>query len=150
MWANKETYLIRAPENEYQQWEAVISLIQKSVQINPQWMLGEIKGQMERGGILIRTQQEMQRIGQEMLNHRQRTQAEIQNDMYLNLTDQEEYVNPFTNKVEVGSNQWNYRWINQNGDVIYTNDESYQPNSDPVLHVSGFKRTPIRKRFPNE
>jgi hypothetical protein len=33
--------------------------------------------------------------------------------MFLTLTEQEEYVNPYTNEVEVGSNQWKYRWVNE-------------------------------------
>ena len=43
--------------------------------------------------------------------------------MYLTLTEQEEYVNPYTNEVEVGTNQWQHRWINESGDVIYTDNE---------------------------
>ena len=68
--------------------------------------------------------------------------------MFLTLTDQEEYVNPFTNEVEVGSNQWQHRWINEGGDVIYTNDEYYDPRTDVNLNRTDYKKTPIRKRFP--
>ena len=68
--------------------------------------------------------------------------------MFLTLTDQEEYVNPFTSKVEPGSNQWRHRWMNESGDVIYTNDETYDPRTDVNLNRTDFKRTPIRKRFP--
>ena len=68
--------------------------------------------------------------------------------MFLTLTDQEEYVNPFNNEVEIGSNQWNYRWTNPNGDVIYTNDETYDPRVDVNLNITNFKKTPIRERFP--
>jgi len=97
---------------------------------------------------MIETQREMQRIGREITEHRQKTNAEIHNDMFLTLTDQEEYVNPYTNQIEVGSNQWRHRWINESGDVIYTDDESYNPNVDINLNRSDFKRTPVRKRFP--
>ena len=60
----------------------------------------------------------------------------------------EEYVNPFTNEIEYGSNQWKYRWINPNGDVIYTDSEEYDPRVDVKLNRTDYKRTPIRKRFP--
>ena len=149
MWGNKETFYIRTPENEFANWEAVFGIIQNSVQINRQWLVGEIRGQAQRGEIAIRTQQEMQRIEQEISTHRQRTNAEIHNDMFLTLTDQEEYVNPFTNQVETDSNQWQHRWTNAGGDVIYTDREDYDPNSDINLNRSGFQRTPVRKRFPN-
>ncbi|MBN1290237.1 MAG: hypothetical protein JXB48_00225 [Candidatus Latescibacteria bacterium] len=148
MWGNKDTFLLRAPKNELSQWEPVFSIVQSSVQLNQQWVAGEIKGQMQRGQIALQTQQEIQRIGQEITEHRQKTNAEIHNDMFLTLTDQEEYVNPYTNKVETGSNQWQHRWTNESGDVIYTDDESYNPNIDVNLNRSDFKKTPIRKRFP--
>ena len=69
--------------------------------------------------------------------------------MFLTLTEQEEYVNPYTNEIEVGTNQWQHRWVNESGDVIYTDNESYDPNVDINLNRSDFKRSKIRKRFPN-
>jgi len=148
MWGNKETFLLRTPLNEFDQWQPIFSIIQNSVQLNTQWIVGELKGQIQRGQIFIETQQEIQRIGREIVAHRQKTNAEIHNDMFLTLTDQEEYVNPYTNQIEIGSNQWKHRWINESGEVIYTDDESYNPNVDINLNRSDFKRTPVRKRFP--
>jgi hypothetical protein len=150
MWGNKETFLIRTPVNEFEKWQPTFSIIQNSVQISSQWMAGEIRGQQQRGQIMINTMQEMQRIEQAIGEHRQKTNAEIHNDMFLTITDQEEYVNPFTNEVEYGSNQWQYRWTNPNGDVIYTNNEDYDPRVDVHLNRTDYKRTPIRKRFPNK
>ncbi len=59
----------------------------------------------------------------------------------------EEYVNPYTKEVEIGMDQWRHRWINESGDVIYTDREEYDPNVDVHLNRSDFKRTPVRKRF---
>jgi hypothetical protein len=74
--------------------------------------------------------------------------AEIANDGYLNLTGQEEYVNPYTGEVELGSNEWDHRWQNDSGDVIYTDDPNYDPNRDPSLHVQGYRTSKVRPRFP--
>ncbi|GAB4376070.1 MAG: hypothetical protein Kow0042_22020 [Calditrichia bacterium] len=148
MWANKETFYVRTPVGEYDKWAPVFSIIRNSIRINPQWLAGEIKGQLERSKIVINTQREIQRIDREIAEHRQITNAEINNDMFLTLTDQEEYVNPFTREVEIGSNQWQRRWENPAGDVIYTNDESYDPRIDVNLNRTDFKLTPVRKRFP--
>ena len=148
MWANKETFYVRTPLGEYDKWAPVFSIIRNSIQINPQWLAGEIKGQLQRSKIVIDTQREIQRIDREIVEHRRITNAEINNDMFLTLTDQEEYVNPFTKKVEVGSNQWQRRWVNPDGDVIYTNDESYDPRTDVNLNRTDFKPTPVRKRGP--
>jgi len=149
MWGNKETFYLRAPAEQFEEFEPLFSLIQASIRINPKWLAGEIRGQIQRGQIMINTQNEIQKIEQQIVSHRQRTNAEIHNDMFLTLTDQEEYVNPYNNEVEMGSNQWRYRWINENGDVLYTDDEYYDPNTDVNLQRSDYKRTPVRKRFPN-
>lgn len=146
MWGNKEMFLIRAPAKHFDQWEPVFSIIQQSVQISPQWLAGELRGQAQRGEIMINTQQEMQRIEREIVNNRQQTNAEIHNDMFLTLTDQEEYVNPYTNQVETGSNQWQHRWVNESGDVIYSDRADYNPNTDLKLNRSDFKKTPVRPR----
>ena len=88
----------------------------------------------------------MQNIDREIAAHQQKTNYEIQNDMYLTFTEQEEYINPYTNEVEIGTNQWQNRWENDLGEIIYTDDGSYNPNHDINLNVSGFKRSGIRKR----
>jgi hypothetical protein len=149
MWGNKETFLVRAPKDELKNWEGLFSVIQNSVKINLQWLVGEIKGQAIRGEIAVNTQKEIERIGREITSHRAKTNTEINNDMFLTLTEQEEYVNPYTNEIEVGTNQWQHRWVNESGDVIYTDNESYDPNVDINLNRSDFKRSKIRKRFPN-
>jgi len=146
MWGNKETFVIRAPADQFDRWESLFSIMHTSVIFNPQWIAGEIQGQIKRGEIALNTQREVQRIEQEIVQHRQQTNAEIHNDMFLTLTDQEEFINPYTNQVETGSNQWQNRWINDNGDVIYTDSDDYDPNHDIELQLSGFKRSPVRKR----
>ena len=149
MWGNKETFYIRAPEKTLSAWEPVLSIIQGSVVVNRQWLAGEIQGQMTRSKIMLNTQRQVQQLDREILNHRQKTNAEIHNDVFLTLTDQEEYVNPFTKEVEMGSNQWRFRWINKAGDVIYTNDASYDPRTDVHLNRTDFQLSPVRKRFPH-
>jgi len=149
MWGNKETVIIRAPASEFDRWLPILSVIQGSVQISPQWLAGEIRGQIQRGEIMLRTQQEINRINQQIVEHSQTTTAEIHNDMFLTLTDQEEYVNPYTNETEVGSNQWQHRWVNDRGDVIYSDREAYDPNTDVQMNVSGFRRSSVRPRGGN-
>jgi len=150
LWGNKETYYVRAPENELTAYEAVLGVIQNSVIINRQWLAKELQGQQKRGEIMINTQREMQRIGEEITEHRQKTNGEIHNDMFLTLTNQEEFANPFTNEIETGSNQWKYRWVNAGGEVIYTNDASYDPRTDIRLNRSDYRKTPVRERFPDK
>lgn len=146
MWGNKDVFLVRAPEADFDEWAPVFSIMQESVRINPSWLAAEIRGQIERGEIAARTQSEVQRIERDITNHRQKVNAEINNDMFLTLTEQEEYVNPYTNEVEMGSNQWQHRWVNETGDVIYTNDGDYDPRTDVNLNRTDYKRSKVRKR----
>jgi len=146
MWGNKGCLYIRTPKGELKAWASILETIHTSVTINIPWLIREIQGQQVRGGELIKVQQQIQNIDNDIAAHRQKTNQEIHNDMYLTLTEQEEYVNPYTNRIEVGTNRWNHRWQNDLGEIIYTNNENFDPNSDPNMHVSGFRRSKIRKR----
>ncbi len=148
MWRNRQTEVARAPIGELQSWEPVMAVVRTSVRLNPQWVAAEIRNQAVRSNTLNRTMAEINRIGEEIADSRERTNWEIQNDMFLTLMEQEEYVNPYTKEVEIGSDQWQHRWVNEGGDVIYSDREGYDPNIDIHLNRSDFKRTPVRKRFP--
>ena len=140
IWDNKETFFFRAPANEFDQLEPIISVIQGSVKINMQWLGQEIRGQIHRGEIMLKTQRYIQEIDRQIVEQRQNTNAEINKDMFLTLTGQSEYVNPFTNETETGSSEWGNRWVNENGDVVYSNDTDYDPNQDSKMGGS-FKRS---------
>lgn len=146
LWSNKDSFSVRAPAGKLEAMRPIIDLMLNSVKLNPVWVKGEIQGQIQRGEIARRTQEEIARLDREIVEHRRRTNAEIQNQMHHNLMSTEEYVNPITREVEVGSNQWNYRWVNQNGEAIYTDDSNYDPARNGL---EGFQRSPIRKRFPD-
>jgi hypothetical protein len=145
LWNNKDTFSMRAPVGELEKNARIVSVIMNSVQLNPKWVEGEIRGQITRNEIHIRTQEEIARLDREIVEHRRRTNAEINNQMFHNLMGTEEYVNPITKKVEVGSNSWNYRWVNERGEAIYSDDPNYDPKRSGL---EGFQRSPVRKRFP--
>jgi hypothetical protein len=146
IWSNKDTLAARAPDAEFDAWKAVGDTIRTSVHIDPAWLQGELRGQAQRGQAAAETQQYLQNADREITLNRQRTNSEIQNDGYLLLTGQEEYVNPYTKQVERGTNEWQNRWVDDGGNVLYTNDAGYDPNADPELNKTGFKRSPVRKR----
>ena len=87
-------------------------------------------GQIQRGEIARQTQQEIARIDKEIVEHRQNTNAEINNDMFLTLTGQEDYVNPFTNEVERDTGEWKYRWTDPSGIRVFSNEAAFDPNHD--------------------
>jgi hypothetical protein len=145
MWENKETRFMRAPASEFDHWIPVFAAMQASVQINPKWLAAEIQGQMQRSQIVIDTQKEIERIEREMVENRQRVNSEIQNSMYLTLTGQEDYKNPFTGEYETRpSDLGRHRWVNDLGQEVYSGDNSYDPNSDVNLYHKGFKKCEVR------
>jgi hypothetical protein len=164
MWSNKDTIITRAPEDEFEAWEPVLQHIRESVKIGHQWLAREIVNQeflsrsflnaqqasMARDRRMLEIQQQLQQLDRQIVEHRQRTNAEIQNDAYLNLMNQEEYVNPYTNEPETGSNQWQYRWVTEDGAEFYTDNEDDDPNTPSLLNRSDWKRTAVRPRFPQD
>lgn len=146
MWTNKETFHFRAPINEFDKIEPIAYVIQSSIKINEQWLAGEIKGQIQRGELALKTQRYINDVNKQIVENRMETNAQIRNDMYLNLTSQEEYVNPYTKEVEVGSNEWQNRWINASGDVVYSDNTDYNPNYDDSLKRTDYKLCPVKPR----
>jgi len=144
MWKNRNTIIIRSPVAEFKKWEPVFSEINSSSILNLKWIEGEVRGQIQRGEIVTQTIQEINRIDQEIQQGHIKTNSEINHEMYLNLTGQEDYMNPFTNQTERGSNEWNYRWVNDQGNIIYTDNMNYNPNTDPSLHVQGYKLSKVK------
>lgn len=146
LWGNKETWFVRVEKNKFNAFVPIFATIGQSVRLNQEWVAREIRSQQANSQIALETQRYVANIDKEITEHRIRTNTEINNDMYLNLTGQEDYTNPFTGETERGTNEWNYRWENEQGDVIYSDNESYSPNEDVNLTVKGFKRSEIKKR----
>jgi len=145
MWKNRNTVVIRAPEESFAGWESVFHEIGQSVELNPDWIISELKGQIQRGNTMIQTMQDISRISEEIQRGHAETNAKINHQAYLHLTDQEDFINPYTNQVERGSNHWDHRWVDDLGNVIYTDSEDYNPNNDLELHMDGFRRSKIRQ-----
>lgn len=162
MWSNKDTLILRAPLGRLETWEPVLRHVQESVQINPRWLAQEMVNQeflsrsflnaqqasIARDRRMLEIQQEIQAIDRQITHHRMETNAEIMNDNYLTLMELEEYVNPYTNEPEIGSNQWHNRWVTEDGAEFYTDDDYADPNTTSLLNRSDWERTPIRSRRP--
>jgi hypothetical protein len=121
-------------------------VVLNSFVLNPQWVAAEARGQAQRAKIVTDTQKAIAQIDREIVENRQRTNAYVTDQQYLTLTGQERYVNPHTGQEELGSNEWKHRWENAWGEVIYTDDSSWNPNLDPALDVRGYERSPVLQR----
>jgi hypothetical protein len=146
VWSNGLTVAARAPEAEFAGYQRVARVVVNSFALNPRWWAPEASGQRYRAGVVKATQDHLAQVDREIQEHRQKTQAQIQDQQYLNLTGQERWLNPHTGRPELGSNEWKHRWQDAFGQVIYTDDGRWDPNADPDLKVSGFKRSPAKPR----
>jgi len=144
-WSNDFTTAMRAPAGEADDWKPVLDIISNSVQFNPQWVAGEMKGQGQRADTARKVLEDMNRIDREIVAHRDRTRKEIQTDQYLTLMGKNDYRNPITGKVERDTSAWKMRWVNSLGEYIYSNDTVYDPNRDPEVRRKDWKLTkPVR------
>jgi len=80
------------------------------------------------------------------VENRRRTHAEIRHEQWLFLTGQEEYTNPYTGKAELDTSSYRHRWVNNQGDYFYTDENSLDPNKYEEYNSREWKRTPGRKR----
>ena len=53
---------------------------------------------------------------------------------------------PSTARPSATRPRYSYRWVNNQGDVIYTDENSFDPNAIEEYKTREWKRTPIRKR----
>lgn len=146
LWGNKETWYVRTMKTEFDRMSPVFATIGHSVKLNPEWIKREIRSQQVNSNIALQTQQAIAQIDKEITEHRALTNTEINNSMYLNLTGQEDYTNPFTGETERGTNEWKFRWENEQGDIIYSDNQNYDPNKDVNIKIQGFKKSPVRNR----
>ncbi len=145
LWKNRETMFVRTPLNQMTKWEPVFQVIQNSGVWNISWIAAEVNGQRKRAGQIAATQKEIQEMDNAINESRRNTYSEINKDMYLTLTGQDEYTNPFTGKPELDTDNWKNRWVTPEGNILYTNDPVYDPNIDPDMHITGFKKSIPRK-----
>lgn len=142
-WKNTRTLSFRAPAADFERWRPVFDIIRASVRFNPRWVLKEAKGQQARADFILKVFAESRRIDDEILRRSRINREEIMNDNYLVLTGQEEYRNPHTNKVDLDTDAYRYRWTTASGDRYYTDHEDDNPNH---RLKGGYKRSPVRKR----
>lgn len=147
MWQNKETVCVRAPLAEFSEWEKVGAMIYISARFDSNWVAAAARATAQRTQNAQATQRYIQDVDRQIVENRQRTNAEIRHEDYLMLTGQEDYVNPHTGETEVRPDGWKYHWENSNGEVIVSNLNDYDPNHDDgVRLVKDFKRSQVRAR----
>lgn len=157
MWSNKDTVLVRAPAEEFAKWEKVFLTVFDSAKINLDWLAQEARSQgflsqslldaqrqaQAREQRMLAMQREGQRLDREMEVSRMNAAAEVADTQYKALMGLEEYYNPYTEERELGSNEWDHRWVNMDGDVIYTDNADIDPNLFESLNRTDWEKSPV-------
>jgi len=146
MWSNLHTQMMRAPAKEAKQWKPVLDIICQSVRLNPEWFARASRAGAQRAQMSLETQRYIQSVDQQIVEHRNQTNADIRYEDYLMLTGQEDYVNPYTKEVERDTSEYKYRWTTEQGDMLYTNEYGFDPNKQRDLNHQEWKLTPVRPR----
>jgi hypothetical protein len=146
MWTNENTITFRAPAGEFEVWKPVLDTIRSSVQMNPQWVAAVTRAMGDRAKNALETQRYINKVANEIVENRRRTNAEIRHEQWLFITGQEEYKNPFTGQMERDRSDYRYRWVNNQGDYLYSDENSFDPNRYEEYNTREWKRTPIRQR----
>lgn len=146
MWYNDHTYSARAPAAEAEQWQPVLETIRTSMRLNPDWVKAVTQAMGERAQMALETQRYINKVSQEIYENRARTNAKINYENYLLISGQDEYVNPYTQEVERDTSSYKRRWVNANGDYLYTDEDAFNPNQERALNQVEWKLTPVRPR----
>jgi hypothetical protein len=146
MWKNRGTVLYRAPTEEFASFLPVFAVIQSSVELNMEWLNAEVSAEAQRVNKVLEVQQQIHEIDRQIQAQHQAVRDEINKNMYLNLTDQQEFYNPQTGQIELGKNVGTFVWRDDYGNEIYTSNPDYTPSRDPGLEGSGLVPNAFTKR----
>lgn|GEM_PF-626399 len=142
-WCDRFTLTVRFPEGEEARWAPLFGVVADSLRMSPAWVSGEVKRWIERGELLGERKAELREFERALAEVRRRAGESLVDDMFLSLSGQETYRNPFSGEAETGSNQWHFRWRNKAGSVVYTDKSDYDPNRDPSLSGGEYRRSTL-------
>jgi len=145
-WSNENTLMFRAPAGSFDQWKGVLDMIRESLTFNPNWLASVQRNGDARAKEALETQRYINRVNEEIAANHARTNAEIAHEDWLLLTSQEEYKNPYTGEVERGTSEYAHRWENNEGDILYTNENGFDPNSFEEYNSREWKKSEVWDR----
>jgi hypothetical protein len=146
MWNNDYTLAMRAPVEEADALRPVFNIVRQSVQLDPGWIVRVSQAAGERAQIARQTLEYIQKIDREIVENRARVNSEQRYEGYLLLTGQEDYVNPYTQKVETDTSDFKYRWTTATGEYLYSNEQQFDPNRIREINNVEWQLTPARAR----
>jgi len=145
-WSSLGTWYVRAEKSLFEDYVPLFAITCNSIKLNPDWLSREFQSMQTNSNLTMSISTEKEQLIDKIREQCSGIHAKITDRMFQNLRWQDNYINPFTVETERGCAKWSYRWQNQRGDVIYTNNPDYRPNEDNNLQVKGFKTCEKRQR----
>ena len=124
-WSNENTMMIRAPADVFESWKPILDMIELSREMNPQWLAKEMG---TRAKAALETEQQIDSLRKEILANRRKANVTTGYEPSLFLSSPAEYRNPFTGEQEHGTAAYRFRWVDKEGEILYTDDEGFDPN----------------------
>lgn len=146
MWSNDDTITFRAPAARFEAWKPVFDAVRASRQMNPQWVAAVAKASGARAAAALETQRYIADVAGQIVENRRKTHADIRHENWLFISGREEYTNPFNGQTERDTSHYRYRWVNNQGDIIYTDENGFDPNRVEEYNTREWKRSPVRPR----
>jgi hypothetical protein len=100
IWTTVGTFGWLAPKSRWQQDERVMELCLRSFRLNPRWVQKASQAARYRAEKYHQVIQKMQRIDNEITQHRNQTRSDIQEEFYKVITEQIETYDPQSGKVK--------------------------------------------------
>jgi hypothetical protein len=140
-WWNEKLIRMRCPATLASAMQPTFDAVIRSFVLNPEWLANEHRHAAKRTGIVILTGKELSDAARRMWSNWRDSRSSATEQTVLAITDQREYVNPYTAEIERDQSGYNRRWVSSQGDVIFTNDVNYNPTTDPTLWTQDWRKS---------
>jgi len=137
-WSNENTMMIRAPADVFETWKPILDMIQLSREVNPQWLAKEMATQAKPA---LETEQRIDGLRIDILESRRKANLTAGYQPLLFLSSPAEYRNPFTGQLEGGTPAFRFRWVNREGEILYTDEDGFDPNHFGQYMGMGWRRS---------
>jgi len=140
-WCTKDSYMARAPFAEFERTCPIFRVMQESVRLDPAWVGRELHSQTARAKTIANVQQEVQRLDAEIVQHRQTTNATINEQVQMLLHDQAKEIDPHTGRqMVIPANQGSV-FYGRNGDALLVDDPEWDPARDPRFAGGDYQKS---------
>jgi hypothetical protein len=128
IWCNEISLSTRALETEFLQLESLLSISVASAQVNPRWLLEELKAQFRKGQLAVASMEEVFKIQTATVAARRAVQDQAAHEWSKHILGMEDYWDPRMNLEVRLPNHYRHVWADGQGTYLLTDSELLNPN----------------------